>query len=1052
MARFAIVIGIDSYKNASWNLTGAVNDAIRFAEWALGRGGVERENLRLLLSAKQARPTPVPYDPADRATIKQAIIDFQKGAGAGGERLYFYYGGHGLSAPGAAQGAFQEPVLIPSDVESLARDDGLLIGFSAVITPLNAAEPREQFFFIDACRDFELEDFLPGVGNAVGPWSPPRDPQARSKQFVLYATAPGLRAFERKALGRGVFADALLDALNGKAAGSAVWASASDNYEVRFTTLAGHIRAAVEKGVGDLAQRERFVQLPEPLAIRASDTTLVAFDSEEMGTRPVRIRVGPSKARPSCQISLLFSAPGSQGIPIRQVGPPAEASTKLDVAPGDYALQAAADGYVTERQPCLVYEPKTVDLRLSPAPDAAAAPTPDRPPSRSPGRRPAPPAAARRSRTGRLEITCEDPTALIVVRDAERNARGSGSGGRLGTNLPPGIYRVQMIAVEGATVDDVAEVRAGETTTLELEAPGPRLGRDQLAMLGELGIRETDGYLHPSEHLDGFANARLASLLAFAAFAAHWPNLGDFRRLREFGVDHWTTLGAGRAGLMLLVGASGDHPVGDVSRDRFVSEGEFLARDLEGVTLAQGGFETLRGMAAAAQAKTELAAGCITVELSLPGLAPTRYAVAALDGRVTVLIAVAEDDGQVEVQQYLIPVRRSPRDYLVQDPKNIRWLEVAQRHYAAGAAARDAIPADVLFGKWLDPLLGCLAGYSLIREDRADEYRGPAMRNMLRYFGGLPDSHVLAGLCEPEHRDSHFSEALRLGLPVFAEGFRALYEWYRAAPRPSAHPLWVMPSLLLPGSPWTTWVASRPVLEVRRGRFGAAPAGWAALERQRPAIESAARSVGRVHAKGGMVGTGFVIAPGVFATGGMILLDDDDRWTPTSVDFGDGRRTSRSLEFEVEEVIDVLKVGDRGLKLLRLAPRSRSGRQPPPPLELAAQLETPAEGRQVYVVGYPQHDPRVPEEIQSRVLGGLYGVKRVQPGQLLSLAPKGPIFQHDCFTLGGNGGSPVVDLATGRVIGIHYGGRWVDFKLGEALALWTLSRRQALRRVRATFR
>jgi len=248
---------------------------------------------------------------------------------------------------------------------------------------------------------------------------------------------------------------------------------------------------------------------------------------------------------------------------------------------------------------------------------------------------------------------CGDPTAVIVVRDAERKVRASGSGGRLAEGLPPGIYRVQMIAVEGATADEVAEVHAGETTTVRLEAPGPRLGDDQLAMLGQLGIQETDGYLNPSEHLEGFANARLASLLAFAAFAAHWPNLGDFQRLRQFGVDHWTTLAAGRAGLMLLIGASGDHPAAGVSRDRFLSEGEFLARDLEGVTIAQGGLEALSGMAAAAQAKAELVAGCITVELRLPGLAPTRYALAALDGRVTLLVAVAEDDGQVEIGEGL---------------------------------------------------------------------------------------------------------------------------------------------------------------------------------------------------------------------------------------------------------------------------------------------------------------------------------------------------------------------------------------------------------------
>ncbi|WP_374776606.1 hypothetical protein OG756_31450 [Streptomyces sp. NBC_01310] len=31
---------------------------------------------------------------------------------------------------------------------------------------------------------------------------------------------------------------------------------------------------------------------------------------------------------------------------------------------------------------------------------------------------------------------------------------------------------------------------------------------------------------------------------------------------------------------------------------------------------------------------------------------------------------------------------------------------------------------------------------------------------------------------------------------------------------------------------------------------------------------------------------------------------------------------------------------------------------------------------------------------------------------------------HDCSTLGGKGGSPVIDLADHRVLGLHVGGRF----------------------------
>ena len=43
---------------------------------------------------------------------------------------------------------------------------------------------------------------------------------------------------------------------------------------------------------------------------------------------------------------------------------------------------------------------------------------------------------------------------------------------------------------------------------------------------------------------------------------------------------------------------------------------------------------------------------------------------------------------------------------------------------------------------------------------------------------------------------------------------------------------------------------------------------------------------------------------------------------------------------------------------------------------------------------------------------------------------------HDCSTLGGNSGSPVIDLETHRVLGLHFGGRYME--KNHAVPLWTL--------------
>jgi Caspase domain/Trypsin-like peptidase domain len=1016
VARHAIVIGIDKYANNDWSLRASVKDALRFVDWALDRGEVEPGNLRLFLSSKDPPPnTRVPYKDARSRTIRSAIQAFMDGAGAGAERLYFYFGGHGLSAPGVRK----EPVLIPADVKELPLDANLLLGFSEVITALGRSEPDEQFFFLDACRDFGLENFEPALGSAVGPWTPPREDDARTRQFVLYATAPGERAYEQQALGKGVFTSALIEVLEGNHPVAAPWIYGRRAYVVSFGKLAEQVRELVKARLENVPGAERYVQLPESLSMRAGDAILTSFSG--LPKVSIYVQLSPSAARKRCRVHLLNYPPGNvAGQSFRRRGPPIEVPTTFRLSPGDYGLLATSQGYSEYREPFDAHASRDIEIRLLKLDDAPA------------------PAVAVNS-PGALLVTSEDPTAEIVVRDGERKVRTRGHG-RVAMDLAPALYRIQLITVEGETVEEQAVVRAGEETSVSLTAPSHGIGSDQIDMLAELGIHsDEDGYLHASKHLGGVASARLASVLAFAAYAAHRPDERDFARLRKVGVRSFAKLRRGKAALLLIVGASGERPARDVSRERFLAEGEVVVRDLEGTTLGVGGFELLPKLATAAQSSLECTPGCVTVELRLPGLAPTRYALTALPNRVTVVIAVASDDGDVEVQQYLLPVRPSAGDYLSAAPENIRRLEVAQRYYAKERVVPqdDALKA-LLGGKFLDPLLGALAGYALVHSGRQEEYRRRALRNMLRRFGRLPDSHVLAGLCEPEDRDKHFTAALELGLPVFADGFRALHEWFTEREREVDRPIWVQPSLLLSGSPWTAWVASRPLLQVREGSFEPAPVGWDALEDQRRRIERTARSVGRIVPRDGsfpLVATAFLVAPRIAMT--MSIALEGRAASDFVIDFGDGNGAS-PLEFEVKEVLGVgePETPTELVALVRLAGTSRGARKRlPPPLSVATSFDGRVEGRPVYAVGFPVGDARAPEDVQQR-LGGKVGAKWVQPGQLLATA--GTTFYHDCLTLPGSGGSPVVDLETGLVIGFHFAGLWLDFKRGEAVALWTV--------------
>ena len=78
---------------------------------------------------------------------------------------------------------------------------------------------------------------------------------------------------------------------------------------------------------------------------------------------------------------------------------------------------------------------------------------------------------------------------------------------------------------------------------------------------------------------------------------------------------------------------------------------------------------------------------------------------------------------------------------------------------------------------------------------------------------------------------------------------------------------------------------------------------------------------------------------------------------------------------------------------------------------------TPADpGRKVVTVGYPLKDSCQPLYTDA-VFENLYGVKRASPGETLPSTPG--ILYHDCSTLGGNSGSPVIDGESAWVVGLH---------------------------------
>lgn len=86
----------------------------------------------------------------------------------------------------------------------------------------------------------------------------------------------------------------------------------------------------------------------------------------------------------------------------------------------------------------------------------------------------------------------------------------------------------------------------------------------------------------------------------------------------------------------------------------------------------------------------------------------------------------------------------------------------------------------------------------------------------------------------------------------------------------------------------------------------------------------------------------------------------------------------------------------------------------------------PVENTDVAVVGYPARAPShiVPDQARmDAIYGGVYDVKRIAPG-LIGANSEGWM-THDCTTLGGNSGSVVLDMKTGRALGLHFAGLYL---------------------------
>lgn len=210
------------------------------------------------------------------------------------------------------------------------------------------------------------------------------------------------------------------------------------------------------------------------------------------------------------------------------------------------------------------------------------------------------------------------------------------------------------------------------------------------------------------------------------------------------------------------------------------------------------------------------------------------------------------------------------------------------------------------------------------------------------------------------------------------------------------------------------------------------------LQKARALIEPSIPSVGRVDLRNHpspWAGTGWMVAPGVVATNRHVAelfarqqgdefaykKNLNGREAKATLDWYHEYGRPDESRFRVDEILWIEPDESFDVALLSIVDEGEDGEAPPEVLDLLDEDLGADVGRWVGVIGYPAQSPYNDMEDQQRIFDGIYDVKRLAPGQITSLADNG-LLEHDATTLGGNSGSAVIDLESGKVAGIHFGG------------------------------
>ena len=795
----AVVIGCDGY--SSQPLTSCIRDAEAFRSTLVDLGLVVPAEVRLLTWPQIEGALLASSD-----EIRRALRFFFDASGDAYDRLYVYFAGHGLLFRRPGVGHAYGTAIVPGDVnvDDIRGQAYKLIDVREVLDELGDVGPREQFYFVDACRDLRVEP--PASVGALN-WNS-RERVGPRAQSLLYAvaelgTALGVRD------GLGVMTEQLLDALRGR--GVALdYDYEQDRFVITSQSVRNHIHAVLSPG---MRSWERCFRLPE-LLLRGEVEPLRVVDDPE--PTELTVRVEPTSADTATRVRLRHG----RGAVSDGSWPPAAFRTPVSLQPLSYWMEAESDlGDVDpahRRVDTRVDQEVTIRiLRRSGVPGAPSSPVapepigmPDvqvttsgsdaadvRAASGAPGETP--------RAVGYVRATAAEPITVIELQQLDPPYRTFRGIGALTGPVPAGGYRVAFrLGLDAFSATELF-IGAEEDVAVAARAPLSPLVRALVPGVGRQAER-----VALSTRIEPIQSGVVETLLPLVGIA-------PFDTQRELApaiaVDVPTAIDPEQVswcGLSVVVALDGED--WSLPTDELLGS-VMVAVDLPRSTgLPPRWLELVPGVAGTGAPRVGVAAGqsfpsSLSLAVSSPELGAIRLVSASVPRRATVVTLRIRSDGDLRVSQSLLPFPGAS-DRPIPYEWRLRQTQLGQQLYAAGElltrGSEDWLRQLVLSDS-PDPLLGCMALLDAARQERRPSWLFGVVRWLEYEFKELADVAVALTVALGYADTSRLDVLLeRRDVPLLADGAHALADYATRVER-SEPRLEETVAALRRGQPWT---------------------------------------------------------------------------------------------------------------------------------------------------------------------------------------------------------------------------------------------------------